>query len=69
MAARLANEQTSEIQALASYLLQTYTNKTFILSNWEMDNAISYTSAKLDRPISPTFSRTSNSSPKCAGAR
>jgi hypothetical protein len=41
-AEQLAGRQ--EILDFANYLLSTYTNKTFIISNWEMDNAVSYTS-------------------------
>ena len=34
------NAERDEIAALGTYLLQTYANKTFIILNWEGDNAI-----------------------------
>lgn len=34
------NAERDEIAALGTYLLQNYANKTFIILNWEGDNAI-----------------------------
>ncbi len=39
--------ERTEITNLGNYLLTTYSNKTFYISNWEMDNALSYTAGTL----------------------